>query len=113
MNNISMNKTLLEMQRMAAQSQLKPQSNPLEDQTQKVSGSPENFTDMFQQAINSVNEVQKESGALKKSFELGDPSVDLPQVMMASQKAGVAFEAMVQVRNKLLQAYKDVMSMPV
>ena len=109
-----MNKAMLEMQRMAAQSQLKPmQPDLLKPQNIDATGAPQNFTDMFQQAINSVNEVQKEAGALKKSFELGDPSVDLPQVMMASQKAGVAFEAMVQVRNKLLQAYKEVMSMPV
>ena len=106
-----MNKAMLEMQRMAAQSQLQP--DPTKSQNIDATGAPQNFTDMFQQAINSVNEVQKEAGALKKSFELGDPTVDLPQVMMASQKAGVAFEAMVQVRNKLLQSYKDVMSMPV
>jgi flagellar hook-basal body complex protein FliE len=109
MNNINMNKAMIEMQRMAAQSQMKP----LESINQVSTATPQNFTEMLQDAVNSVNEVQKEAGALKKSFELGDPSVDLPQVMMASQKAGVAFEAMVQVRNKLLQAYKDVMSMPV
>ena len=109
MNNVNMNKAMLEMQRMAAQSQMKP----LETKTMDATAGPQNFTEMLQQAVNSVNEVQKESGSLKKSFEMGDPSVDLPQVMMASQKAGVAFEAMVQVRNKLLQAYKDVMSMPV
>ena len=109
MNNINMNKAMLEMQRMAAQSQMKP----IDTKNTEVSGTPQNFTELLQQAVSSVNEVQKESSSLKKAFELGDPSVDLPQVMMASQKAGVAFEAMVQVRNKLLQAYKDVMSMPV
>ena len=109
MNNINGNKALLDMQRMALQSQLKP----LESQKQLPPGTPTNFTELFQQAVANVNEVQKKSGALKKSFEMGDPSVDLPQVMMASQKAGVAFDAMLQVRNKLLKAYKDVMSMPV
>ncbi|HFE38327.1 MAG TPA: flagellar hook-basal body complex protein FliE [Gammaproteobacteria bacterium] len=108
-NNIDVNKSLLEMQRMALQSQLPP----TETKNRLPPGTPQNFTELFQQAIDNVNEVQKKSGELKKAFELGDPSVDLPQVMMASQKAGVAFEAMVQVRNKLLQAYKDVMSMPV
>ena len=102
------------MQRMAAQSQLKPvQDDLMKSQNLETAGSTPDFTEMLKQAVNSVNEVQKEAGALKKSFDMGDPSVDLPQVMMASQKAGVAFEAMVQVRNKLLQAYKDVMSMPV
>ncbi len=106
-NNI--NKTLLEMQRVAAQAQLKPS----ESQAPTSLGAPQDFTELFQQAVNNVNEVQKQSGAMKKAFDMGDPSVDLPQVMMASQKASVAFEAMVQVRNKLLQAYKDVMSMSV
>ncbi len=108
-NNVNMNKAMLEMQRMAAQAQLKPS----ESNTSPLPGDPQNFTELFQQAVTNVNEVQKQSGAMKKAFDMGDPSVDLPQVMMASQKASVAFEAMVQVRNKLLQAYKDVMSMSV
>jgi len=108
-NNANMNKAMVEMQRIAAQAQMKPS----EPQKEVTPGSPQNFTELFQQAVSNVNEVQQQSSALKKSFDLGDPSVDLPQVMMASQKASVAFESMVQVRNKLLQAYKDVMSMPV
>jgi len=104
-----MNKALMEMQQLAAKTQL----NPVQTMDKIDSSSPQDFTQMLQTAISNVNEAQKHAGVLKKSFEVGDPSVDLPQVMLASQKAGVAFEAMIQVRNKLLQAYKDVMSMPV
>ncbi|MDH5257501.1 MAG: flagellar hook-basal body complex protein FliE [Gammaproteobacteria bacterium] len=110
MNNINMNKSLLEMQRMAAQAHMQP------TQTNKLApdeGSPQSFTELLKTAVNNVNEAQQESGKLKKSFEMGDPNVDLPQVMMASQKAGLAFKGMLEVRNQLLQAYKDVMSMPV
>ena len=57
--------------------------------------------------------MQMESSRLKKAFELGDPSVDISRVMIASQKSGIAFNAMVEVRNKLVEAYKDVMNMPV
>ncbi len=71
------------------------------------------FSKMLEQAINKVNDVQQQSGSLKKAYELGDPQVDITQVMVASQKASVAFEAMKQVRNKLLEAYKDVMNMPI
>ena len=110
MNNVNMNKALLEMQRMAAQAQMQP-TNAVKNVPDE--GSPKNFTELLQTAVNNVNEAQKESGKLKKAFELGDPSVDLPQVMMASQKAGVAFKGMLEVRNQLLQAYKDVMSMSV
>ena len=110
MNNINMNKAFLEMQRMAAQAQMQP------TQTNKVApdeGSPQSFGELLKTAVDSVNEAQQLSGSLKKSFEMGDPNVDLPQVMMASQKAGVAFKGMLEVRNQLMQAYKDVMSMPV
>jgi flagellar hook-basal body complex protein FliE len=60
-----------------------------------------------------VNANQKASGDLQKRFEQGDPSVDLPEVMIAMQKSSVSFQAMTQVRNKLVEAYKDVMNMPV
>lgn len=71
------------------------------------------FSSLLKNAIEKVNDVQLESGALKKSYEVGDPRVDITQVMVASQKANVAFEAMKQVRNKLVDAYRDVMNMPI
>ncbi len=72
-----------------------------------------NFQTMFSNAINNVNDTQMHSGKLAKRFEQGDPMVDLPEVMIAAQKAGVSFEAMKEVRNKLVDAYKDIMNMPV
>jgi len=71
------------------------------------------FADLFKQAVQAVNTAQKESESLKKAFEMGDPGVSLPEVMVASQKAKVSFEAMVEVRNKLLEAYREVMQMQV
>ncbi len=71
------------------------------------------FSAQLKDAINQVNTVQKESSSLKKSFTMGDENVDLVDVMVASQKASVSFQAMVQVRNKLISAYQDVMSMPI
>lgn len=75
----------------------------------KVTG----FGEMFQQAIGSVNNTQQQAGAMATSFEQGDPGVSLAQVMVASQKASVSFQALTQVRNRLVEAYKDVMNMPV
>ena len=72
-----------------------------------------NFGDMLKDSINSVNESQQKAGELKKSFEMGEPGVDLADVMIAVQKSSVSFQAMVEVRNKLVEAYKDVMNMPV
>lgn len=71
------------------------------------------FADMMQNAVNQVNESQKSSAELGRAFELGDPNVDLAQVMIAGQKSRVAFQALTEVRNKLLSAYQDVMNMPV
>lgn len=70
------------------------------------------FGDLFKQAINSVNEVQQQSSALATAYEQGDPQVSLAQVMVASQKASVSFQAITQVRNRLVDAYKDIMNMP-
>jgi len=72
-----------------------------------------NFQAMFGNAINNVNSAQMHSSSLSKRFEKGDPTVDLPEVMIAAQKASVSFEAMKEVRNKLVDAYKDIMNMPV
>ncbi len=71
------------------------------------------FQAMFGNAINNVNKLQKTSGDLRTRFEKGDPMVDLPEVMIAAQKASVSFDAMKEVRNKLVDAYKDIMNMPV
>lgn len=72
-----------------------------------------NFRTMFGNAIDNVNEQQMKSSELRTRFEKGDPTVDLPEVMIAAQKASVSFDAMKEVRNKLVEAYKDIMNMPV
>ncbi len=70
------------------------------------------FSAMLKESIDTVNDLQQTSGKLSKQFEMGDQDVSLAEVMIASQKASVSFQAMVQVRNKLVEAYKDVMNMP-
>jgi len=71
------------------------------------------FGNLLQSAIQQVNELQSESGNLKKDFIAGKEGVDLAQVMIASEKSSVAFGALVEVRNKLLKAYEDVKSIRV
>ena len=70
------------------------------------------FADLMQQAVDRVNETQMETSSLRTAFEMGE-NVDLAQVMIAAQKSRVSFEALTQVRNKLLSAYQDVMNMSV
>ncbi len=115
-DRVDINRVLLEMRALKSQTQAfsKPEFLSSEDRIQKgenVNGPK--FSDLMSQAINKVNEVQQASSSLSKAYIQGDPKVDITDVMIASQKAGVAFDAMVQVRNKLVEAYKDVMNMPV
>lgn len=69
--------------------------------------------EMMGNAINQVNDTAMHSSNLSTRYTQGDPNVDLPEVMVAMQKSSVSFQAMSQVRNKLLEAYKDIMNMPV
>ncbi|KMV29702.1 flagellar hook-basal body complex protein FliE [Photobacterium swingsii] len=71
------------------------------------------FGDLLGNAIKSVNQLQGESSALQTRFDQGDRSVSLSDVMIARNKSSVAFEATVQVRNKLVETYKEMMNMPV
>ena len=73
----------------------------------------EGFGDLLKNAIDKVNDTQMEASRMATAFEQGDPRVELTQVMIQLQKASVSFEAMTQVRNKLVVAYEDVMKMPI
>jgi flagellar hook-basal body complex protein FliE len=71
------------------------------------------FGNLLKDAINNVNGLQSNANELRTRFDLGDRSVGIGDVMIAAQKSSVAFDATVQVRNKLVEAYKEIMSMPV
>lgn len=78
-----------------------------------VNKSGNNFGELLKDAVNSVNDIQQTAGAERNAFEMGDTSVTLAQTMISASKAGIAFEATVQVRNKFVEAYKEIMNMPV
>ncbi|WP_166265130.1 flagellar hook-basal body complex protein FliE [Marinobacter caseinilyticus] len=71
------------------------------------------FSDMLKQAVGQVNENQQTAGRMATAYEMGDPNMDITRVMVASQKASVSFEALTQVRNRVVKAYEDIMNMPV
>lgn len=79
----------------------------------KVNNSGSDFGDMLKGALENVSELGKDVGAKKKAFQMGDRSVTLAETMIAGQKAGIAFEATVQIRNKFVEAYKEILNMPV
>ena len=79
----------------------------------QVNQSTNNFGDLLTDALKTVNDLQQDTGAKKMAFEMGDRNVTLAEVMIASSKSGIALDATVQVRNKFVEAYKEIMSMPV
>jgi flagellar hook-basal body complex protein FliE len=68
------------------------------------------FADTLNSALRQVSAVQAHSSDMQVAYERGAVT-DIAQVMLARQEAGVAFEATLQVRNKLLTAYQDIMRM--
>ncbi|MEI8362401.1 MAG: flagellar hook-basal body complex protein FliE [Betaproteobacteria bacterium] len=71
------------------------------------------FSEALKASLNQVSQSQFEAEKLGKSFAMGDDSVSLSDVMIAGQKANISFQATVQVRNKLVSAYHDIMNMQV
>ncbi len=71
------------------------------------------FADVMKKGLDAVNATQSQAAALATRFERGDPGVELSHVMLESQKASVAFRATVEVRNRLVSAYQEIMNMPI
>jgi flagellar hook-basal body complex protein FliE len=71
------------------------------------------FASMLKSAIDEVNGAQMDAKQLTRQFESGAPEVNLQDVVLSLQKASLSFQTMVQVRNKLVTAYQEVMNMQV
>lgn len=71
------------------------------------------FGAVLKQTIDSVNATQQSADAMASAWERGDPGVNLAQVMVETQKASVSFQALAQVRNRLISAYQDIMNMSI
>jgi flagellar hook-basal body complex protein FliE len=71
------------------------------------------FQVALSQALRSVSNTQNEATALQREVSLDNPTVSIEQTMVAMQKAQVGFQAALTVRNKLVQAYSDIMNMQV
>ncbi len=111
MNDLDMNRLLTQMRTLS--SEVKGSSEtPAVSDSSAAAGGPD-FSALLKDSVNKVNELQEESGDMKRAFEQGDPNTDLGQVMVAVQKADVSFEAAKQVRNKLITAYQEIMRMQI
>ena len=106
MSQMDINAVLAQMRAMAAQAQ------SLETAPARESAGGD-FAALMAKALDQVNEAQNTSKELATAFERGDKGVDLAEVMIAAQKADVSFQAINQVRSKLVSAYQDIMNMPI
>lgn len=71
------------------------------------------FASALKSTLDQVNQAQRNSEAMTQRFVLGDDKINLSDVMLNSQKANISFQATVQVRNKLVSAYQDIMNMSI
>lgn len=102
MSSVEISRVLAEMRALAARSQT------VAAPAQEAGG----FGHLLKQSIDAVDTQRHEASRLAEGFEVGATN-DLASVMIASQKANLSFQAMVTVRNRLVEAYKDVMNMPI
>lgn len=107
MSDLQINQLLTQMRDMASMAENKTSIDP----SAEVSGA--DFSKLLKDSVSQVNETQQTASDLAAAFETGDPSVNLSEVMVAIQKASISFQAMTQVRNNLVSAYKEVMNMQV
>jgi flagellar hook-basal body complex protein FliE len=73
----------------------------------------QDFVALLKSAVDEVHNAQQDAKQLTEQFELGDNNASLQDVVMSLQKASLSFQTMVQVRNKLVSAYQEIMNMPV
>lgn len=71
------------------------------------------FANLLKRGIDTVNQTQQSASSMATAFEKGTPGVELPQVMLEMQKASVSFRALTEVRNRLVNAYQEIMNMPI
>lgn len=71
------------------------------------------FASALRASLDQVNGMQQNAQQLGQRFAMGDDNVNLSDVMIAMQKSNISFQATVQVRNKLVSAYQDIMNMQV
>jgi flagellar hook-basal body complex protein FliE len=113
MSTIDVNNLLSQMRLMTAQ--VRAPDSALKAMPIGASTAPaqSDFSSLLKQSISEVGRSQMEAGKMAASFERGDPGADLGRTMIAVQKADLSLRTAVAVQSKLVDAYKDIMNMPV
>jgi flagellar hook-basal body complex protein FliE len=108
MSQMEISKVLTQMRALASElhAPLTPSATP-------GAGSGPAFGSVLADALASVSSQQEAANTLARNFELGTGDASIAEVMVSMQKASLSFEAVTQVRNRLVEAYRDIMNMPI
>ncbi|HEX5049880.1 MAG TPA: flagellar hook-basal body complex protein FliE [Gammaproteobacteria bacterium] len=105
MSGVQMTQMLAEMRKLAATADARAVEQPAQD--------GQGFGDLLKASMDAVNRAQTTAQDMAAALERGDANVSLPEVMIALQKASLSFQAMTEVRNRLVNAYQEIMNMPI
>lgn len=112
MSDMNVQQLLAQMRVMEAQA--KSQIGPETLSINEVQGAGKtDFSEVLANSINSVNDTAMASGKMAAAFEKGDANISMAELMVTMEKASVSFQAVTQVRNRILTAYQEIMNMPV
>jgi len=114
MSQIDVNNVLSQMRALSAQaSDGMSSARGIASTSASTNSAGANFATLFKQSIGAVAAQQNDAQAQSSAFERGDPGADLVKTSIAGQTADLAFRGLVEVRNKLVDAYTTIMNMPV
>ncbi len=102
-----------DFQAAVARAGLRPDGMPATGGPQGAQGVEGGFKAAMSTALQGVSRSQMEASRLQREVTLGNPEVSLEETMVAMQKAQIGFQATLQVRNRLVQAYSEIMNMQV
>lgn len=89
------------------------QGNALSGPQSTAAAGRVDFANVLKSSLDGVNQMQRNAESMQQAFVLGDDKVSLSDTMIAMQKANISFQTAVQVRNKFVAAYNDIMNMQV
>jgi flagellar hook-basal body complex protein FliE len=118
MSNMTIDSVLAQIRTLQAQTKLgtsavaKP-AEPAAAAANAPAADRVTFSNVLKQGLAAVNATQAKAADYAARFERGDPNLSLSQVMLEAQKADVSFRATVEVRNRLVSAYQEIMNMPI
>ena len=71
------------------------------------------FNEILTKSLSAVSDLQNKADDNMQKFEVGDPNISLPEVMVSISKANIAFQTLIEVRNKMVSAYQEIMNLQV